>query len=105
MLELRLFLRLTGRPAEGGDTGWESSGLKGYVEWLLLSRVCTDDILGDAWFIVKPLNESVIGEVSKSQTDILRVAESPEVRRDPVKQAWSVKPLTRSNNILTSGLS
>lgn len=47
-------------------------------------------MLGEAWFIVKPLKESVIGEVSKSQTERLRVADSPEmVRRDPVEMTVS----------------
>jgi hypothetical protein len=92
MLELRLFRRRAERPAEGGDIARFSSGLVGYVALLPLSRACTDDILGEAWFIVKPLNESVIGDVSKSQTDMLRVADSPEVRRDPIAQVWSVSP-------------
>jgi hypothetical protein len=41
--------------------------------------------LGDAWFMEKSRKESTIGDVSKSQTDILRVADKPDMlRRDPV---------------------
>lgn len=82
LIRLELFRRRGERPDNGGDDKERSSVGVGSMALLLPVRVCTDDKLGDAWFIVKPLKESVIGELSKSHTDRFLVADRPDrVRR------------------------
>lgn len=94
LIRLELFLRRGERADRGGGDKERSSLHPGMMKLRLSLRVFKDETLGDALFIVKPLKDSAMGELSKSHTDMFLVAERPDsCRRVPGNSRQNIRTI------------